>query len=163
MDTFKEQIIKIRSTPKTLAMKVLIWALAALILSFVVRYVSLFIPIAAIGLFWGALYLSRKLDIEYEYILTNGDLDIDKITGKSDRRRVLALKCADIEKIGKYKGEQLHGKQFVCCNPGDDAYYIIAREKDEGIICLIFAPDEKMKEAIRKFVPRIIQKDAFAE
>ena len=163
MDIFKEQIIKIRQTPKDMALKLLIWAAAAMALAFVIMYMQLFIPIGAIGIFWGALFLSRKLNIEYEYILTNGDLDIDKITAKRDRRRILALKCADIEKIGKYKGEELHGKKFVCCNPGDNAYYIIAREKDEGVVCLVFAPDERMKEAIKKFVPRIIQRDAFSE
>lgn len=165
MDIFKEQIIKIKPTLKTAAIKVLIWAAAAMILAAVIYFgFGQFLPIAAIGLFWGALTLCRKLDVEYEYILTNGDLDIDKIIGKRERKRILALKCADIEKIGKYNGEmKLPGKLFICCNPGDEAYYIIARERDEGTVCIVMAPDDKMKEAIKHFVPRIIQMGAFSE
>lgn len=165
MDIFKEQIVKIKATPKTTGMKLLIWAAAAMVLAFVILSpLNMFLAVAAIALFYGATVLTRKLDIEYEYVLTNGDLDIDKITAKRERRRILEIKCAEIEKIGKYNAEmKLHGKQFICCNPGDDAYYLIAREKDEGVVCLIFAPNEKMKAAIKSCLPRIIQMGAFEE
>lgn len=164
MDTFNEQIVKMRKSAGAIALQVLIW-FAAIVIFAVVYYLgflgSLF-PIAAIGLFWGALKLTQKFNIEYEYILTNGDLDIDKIVNQSDRKRILTIKCAEIEAVGKYKeGMQLHGKKFVCCNPGEDNYYLIAREKDEGTVCLVFAPSEKMKKGIKTFLPRIIQLGAF--
>lgn len=167
MDTFNEQIIKIRTNAKTLAVRVGIW-LAAILLSTVffmfLKYIGSIILLLEVLLFWGALKLTRLTSVEYEYILTNGELDIDKITAQSSRKRIVTINCADIEKIGKYQsGMQLHGKLYICCNENDNAYYIITRDKQNNSVCLVIAPEEKMKNGIKSFLPRIIQKDAFAD
>ena len=164
MDTFNEQIVKMKKSAGTVLLQMLIWfgAVAIFAVAWYTKLLGFLFPIAAVGLFWGALKLSQKFNVEYEYILTNGDLDIDKIINQSDRNRILTIKCSEIEAVGQYKeGMQLHGKRFVCCNPGEDNYYLIAREKDEGVVCLVFAPNEKMKKGIKTFLPRILQLGAF--
>lgn len=166
MDTFNEQIIKIRKSGKTIMLQLLIWLAAVLVLTllfmFAFKFVGTFIVLIAFLIFWGAQKLSQRFNVEYEYIFTNGDLDIDKITNRSDRNRILTIKCAEVEALGKYQqGMKLNGKLFVCCNENDDSYYLIAREKDEGTVCLVFAPNEKMKKGIKPFLPRILQFGAF--
>ena len=167
MDTFNEQILKIRPTAKTTVLRLLIWVVAIAVSTVLImnlRYLKGLIVLLEFLLFYGAWKLSQQCSIEYEYILTNGDLDIDKITAQSTRKRLLTLKCAEIETIGKYqKGMQLHGKLFMCCNENDNAYYIITRDKNEGTVCLVFAPEEKLINGIKLFLPRIIQKDAFTD
>ncbi len=166
MDTFNEQIVKIRPTAKTTALRMLVWVAAIAISTLLIvnfEYLRGIIVLLEFVLFYGAWKLSQQFSIEYEYILTNGDLDIDKITAQSSRKRIFTIKCGEIEAVGKYqKGMQLHGKLYMCCNESDDAYYIITRDKTEGTICLVFAPDEKLQSAIKLFLPRIIQKDAFS-
>ena len=53
--------------------------LAAAALWFIVFPVSILV---IAGVFYGAYYLMTGIDAEYEYILTNGDIDIDPNTKK---------------------------------------------------------------------------------
>ena len=43
------------------------------------------------------VFLFRRLDLEYEYLYVNGDLDIDKIMGKQKRKRVFSMNVNDLE------------------------------------------------------------------
>ena len=86
MDVFFEQIIPIKKTGKTIVLFLGIWVLAALISALVFLFLVSFSPIFIFGIGYGAYYLSSKLNVEYEYIITNGILDIDKIINKSSAR-----------------------------------------------------------------------------
>ena len=37
------------------------------------------------------IYLFRSMDIEYEYLYINGNLDVDKIMSKSRRKKVFEM------------------------------------------------------------------------
>ena len=88
MDNISEQLIKINKTPKEYFMLGLIW-LAAFLLVFIFVLFGLgtafggLTILLSIGIIYGAFRLSKMLSIEYEYIVVNRDLDIDKITSKS--------------------------------------------------------------------------------
>ena len=85
MDTFFEQIIAIRKTGKTIAAVIGIW-LAAFVLCFVLYLfpvLSTLTLLLIVGILYGAYKLSSMLNIEYEYIITNGTMDVDKIINKS--------------------------------------------------------------------------------
>lgn len=164
MDTFKEQLIKIKSTPKTVILRILMWVAAIAVSAVALMFLAQLAVIVAFFLFWGVIKLSRKLSIEYEYILTNGDLDIDKIMGQAERRRVCSIKCSDIESVGKYSDGMSLGQNAVfCCNTDDERYYLRGHDSKGASVCVVIAPNEKMKEAIKAFIPRIIQRDAFAD
>ncbi len=167
MDTFNEQIVKINNTPKTIALKVLIWIAAIMgcgVLVYFIKIMGALAAVVAFLLFKGAVKLSGLLNIEYEYILTNGELDVDKIIAQNSRKRLFTIDCKEIEAIGKYRaGMKLNGKLFMCCNEKDEAYYIVARNKQGEQICLVFAPGEKLKNGIKIFLPRFIQKGAFED
>ena len=51
-----------------------------------------FVPIAGVLLAAGVIYLTYRLfrafNVEYEYIATNGAIDIDRITARSKRKDV---------------------------------------------------------------------------
>lgn len=167
MDTFNEQIVKINHGAKNISLKILLWG-AALFLSFVtflfIKYLSTLAILIVGGLFYGAFKLSSRLNVEYEYILTNGELDVDKIIAQSTRRRMVTLKCSDIEKVGKYQeGMKTHGKFLMCANPSDNAFYVLARDTKNEAVCLVMEPNEKMKNGIKGYLPRIIQKGAFED
>ncbi len=167
MDTFNEQIIKINNTPKTILLKILIWIAAVIgcgVLAYFIKIIGALAAVVAFLLFKGAVKLTGLLSIEYEYILTNGELDVDKIIAQNSRKRLLTIDCSEIEALGKYKsGMKLSGKLFMCCNEKDDAYYVVARSKQNEQVCLVFAPGEKLKNGIKIFLPRFIQKGAFED
>lgn len=160
MDTFFEQIIKMKPTAKDALLYLAIWGGAGLLVLAFLLFLPEYALIAIVGLIFGAWKLSSKLLIEYEYIFTNGDLDFDKITAKSSRKRIASVNCGRVEKYGKYNwGSSALGsvkKVYTFCNQKDEnAVYMIVPHKNEGMVLIVFAPDTRLKEAIEKAVPRI--------
>ena len=98
-DVFKEQIVKKESTAKDFMMKVAIVIAAALIflLALMIPILSGFAMIILAVEIFGVYILFSRLNIEYEYVFTNGELDIDVIYSKSRRKRLYSGRVADFE------------------------------------------------------------------
>lgn len=167
MDTFFEQIISIRKSGKALAGIIGIWFLA-----FILSAALLLFPILGslnllliFGILFGAFKLSTLFNVEYEYIITNGTLDIDKITNRSSRKRILSLELPQVSRLEKFNPHMLttlNAKEVViACNSGDEAYLLVAEKEGKASSYLVFAPDERLRTAIVKFVPKFIANSAF--
>ncbi len=167
MDSICEQLIKIKKTVKEHALLALIWIVAFLVVYIFVllslKYVSFMglIIIASFGVFYGAAQLTKRLSIEYEYIFVNHDMDIDKIIGKSSRKRMVSIKLNEVERFGAYDDEAKaklasmnFDAKFICCNADDEADYIIVRHVKKGLLLIVVAFNERSKEAALKFIPR---------
>ncbi len=163
MDTFKEQIVKIRRTRASFLLSALVWFVAMALTAVLLMIIPTLAVLIAFLLFYGSLHLTQRFNIEYEYILTNGELDVDKIVAQRSRTRLFTLKCADIEAVGEYKsGMQLGERVFTCCNPDDEgAFFLRARDTSGKALAVVITPNEKMQEAIKLYLPRIIQRNAF--
>ncbi|MBO7217718.1 MAG: hypothetical protein J6V50_03360 [Clostridia bacterium] len=166
MDTFFEQIIKVKRTGKDIAILVATLLGAAVLLSIAGMFLmTSYMPLAFLGGFgvcWGAYKLIMLTYVEYEYIYTNGDLDIDKITARASRKRVVSIVCSSVERYGKYnpavRPSDSVKKVFMLCDADDpDAKYLIAPSKKDGLVMIVFAPDERMRGVIEKAIPRIAQ------
>lgn len=168
MDTFFEQIVSIKKTGKALAGIIGIWLLAFIIcaLLFLFPILGSLNLLLAFGVLFGAYKLSSLLNVEYEYIITNGTLDIDKITNRSSRKRVITLELPQVSRLEKFNPHILstvNSKSVTfACNPGDEAAYLLVAEKEgKGASYLVFAPDERLQGAIVKFIPKFIANSAF--
>lgn len=156
MDTFVEQIVKKNPDSKDKAKKALLIAGMLIIAFLLLIYLIGFFPFN-IALFFGALYgfyyLFTGIDCEYEYIITNGDLDIDKIIAKRKRKRLISLKISTIEDFGKYNADMkpLDGATIVLAgaNSGEGDYYADFRHPSIGNTRLIFTPDEKILNSMK--------------
>ncbi len=163
MDTFFEQIIKIKFTGKVKAILVGAIALDAIIVVAVTLFALMFLRPAFVFLIvaaviYGSYKILSTLSVEFEYIFTNGDLDVDKIMAKSTRKRMVSIKCSKAEKYGEYTGQPAPGsvKQvYNFCNPDSEGkMYMIAESRGEGTVMIIFAPEQRIREAIEKYIPR---------
>ncbi len=166
MDTFFEQIISIKKTGKTVALFFGIWILAALLAALIFTMLGGFSIIFIFGIGYGAYYLSSKLNVEYEYIITNGILDIDKITNKSTRKRIISVELGDVTRLEKYNpGLTLNAKDvfFACDTDDQNAYFMSIERTGKPPINLVFAPNNKIKSAIVKFAPKFITNSAFKD
>ena len=81
MDTFFEQIVAIKKNGKAIACLLGIWFVAVILSAFLFLTMILgSLTIFAIaGILYGAFKLTGLINIEYEYIITNGTFDVDKI------------------------------------------------------------------------------------
>ncbi len=170
MDTFFEQIISIKKTGETVAALIGIW-LAAFVVCFLLFFTGFFDMLTFLliaGVLYGAFKLSGLLNIEYEYIVTNGIMDIDKITNKSSRKRVLSFELQTVSRIEKYNPSLLNSVNskdvLIACNQDDkDAYLMVSSTEGKGTNYLVFAPDERLRSAVVKFVPMFVANSAFKD
>ncbi len=168
MDTFFEQIVAIKKDGKAIAYLIGIWLLALLIsvFLFLTMILGSLTILAIAGVLYGAFKLSGLLNVEYEYIVTNGTFDIDKIVNKSNRKRLSSFELSEVSRLERYNPHAIGNidskKLLIACNSGDEDTYLLVHEKEgKGAGYVVFSPNEKMQNAIIKFLPKFIANSAF--
>lgn len=95
-DIFKEQMIKKLPSTKDMVLKALIIAATVILVLAGFLFIPSIAPLLAAGVIFLAYYGIGMQNIEYEYIYTNGELDIDCIYAKSRRKRMFS---ADVKEF----------------------------------------------------------------
>ena len=163
MDTFFEQLVAIKKDYKTIFLFAVIWLFALLIIAFLlITFLLGGITILAVfGIGYGAFKLSSLLNVEYEYIITNGILDVDKIINKNSRKRLLSLDLRTVTRLEKHNSsitENINKKllTFACNKDDENALFLLAETEGKSSSYLVFSPDERMRSAMQKYVPKFI-------
>jgi len=102
-----------------------------------------------------------RLSVEYEYVFVDGQLDFDKISGKSKRKTMLRIDFDQVEimapinssALDNYKHMQLEEKNFTSLNKDCKPYVIIVNSGSKKLK-IIFEPNEKMLSMIKQKSPR---------
>lgn len=165
MDTFVEQIIVKRKTGKEIA--VIVGTLAVAVIAAVVLFYFLFIYslLFDVILGYGAWWLITNQNVEYEYSLTNGDIDIDQITAQRKRKRVVSVAGSKIESAGIYDPAAFTGRKFdrtVMAAPSpyeEGVWYFTYRSKKNGSTLVLFQPEERVLSAFQESLPKLLQLD----
>lgn len=163
-DIFVEQIVPIKNNAKKVTIKMALWTVASLlsvgliVLAIFKTVLAFVFLLLAAAILFGAHYLCGQLNVEYEYIITNGEIDIDRIVNKSKRHRMATFNCASVEKIEKFdsikhKANNDKDKRiYHACTPTSDAYSITVRHPKGGVYTVVIIPDERFKEAMKKYL-----------
>lgn len=165
MDTFLEKLVTRKKTLADyliLAGTVIVGMLlimAALTIQILVQ-LGLSLLLAAGIIFLGYRIITSR-NIEYEYIVTNGDLDIDIIVAKRKRKRIFSANCKEFDIVSPVKSSQFDHAVQNTKNRIDasssvdspDAYFITLNYKGERTL-VIFEPSEKMLKNFRIYIPR---------
>ena len=172
MDIFFEQLVKIKNVKNTLSIIGIYFAGIALAVTFsaICIYFYLLPPIilaVVVAMVYFAHFGASFLRLEYEYILTNGEMDIDRISNKIRRKRVATFEIREIESIKKYtKGSHIpHGmdKKIFAGNIEENTYSIVVKTKKGERIFLVITPNDRMLDAIKKYLPRPMKLEVFGE
>ena len=147
-----------------IALRIVIVA-AGLLVVMVSAYFALFTTPFVILIGAAAVYFAYILFcntyVEYEYIVTNNDLDIDKISGKRKRKRLITVKLNTVRQWGEYTGQEGSdaGTTVEASDAtGDDEWYILADHAKMGKIKVIFTPTKKTITNINHGVPHSVRK-----
>lgn len=137
--------------------------LVCAVLFVVSKYAGMLQPFAIMGGL-GALYLGwclmNNLNVEFEVIVTNGGMDVDKIIARRDRKRLVSVNCANFEEFGKYNPEASKAQScntvVLACDSekSDNVYYAIYRHPSKGKTMLVFNANEKVLATMKPYVPR---------
>lgn len=168
-DIYIEHMVKKKFDTKD---KMICAALAtlALVLTFVLFFVSVavipalstIVMLLIVAMWYGCYILICRRMLEFEYLLTNSEMDIDKIIAKRRRKRVMSLDFKEADLIACVK-DPAHNRvletnsKLIVDYSGDselyDVYFADITVNGERNIVL-FRPTEKMLEGIRRFNPR---------
>ena len=95
--------------------------------------------IAGVVLVVAMIYFFPKLNVEYEYVFVDGQIDFDRITGKAKRKTLLRIDMEQTEIIAPqgshaldgYTYTQLINKDFSSGDKNVKPYIIIASVEDK--------------------------------
>lgn len=173
MDVFIEQLVKRKSSPLQFLLKtaIVVFALilffALIILAPYLQSLSGMMIIGAAGILYGTYYLLSSMNVEYEYISTNGDLDIDKIIAKRKRKRILSVNCKDMEFLKTQSSYSVRREAFGKIldvtqeenHPGNWCFSV--RHKTMGKVLVIFTPSQRTLDSIKPYLSKQVMTDAF--
>jgi len=163
MDVFIEKLVKKRKSTVDLLLIVLIiiGTLGLSFLSFV--YVPFLSTFLIVGLIYLAYILITMMNVEYEYAVTNGDLDIDKIINQRKRKRMFSGNCKEFEVVAPVKSRH-YTRDIQSCNnvlnyssnSKDAEVWFISIRKEGKHTVILFEPNQQMIDNFRIFIPRKI-------
>ena len=161
-DIFNEKLIKKLPSGKDLLLKGAIGAVAIAIMTASLMFTGLMcIPIVlTVGV--GVYFLYKQFEVEYEYILTNDELDVDKIIARERRKSILTANVRSFEIFAPVKDEYKRQMEDPGITQKIDASSSVKSTKrwfavfdyDEKRTLLIFEPGKKMRASIRMMIPR---------
>ena len=163
MDVFYECMVKRKMTAfdwvKIIAAGVLALAVTAFIVMLFLNGITLggmFLLIIAF-VWWGFVTLARGMSVEYEYAITNTELDIDMIRGKSRRKHITTINLKTIGFFAKKDDPRIKDK----ISDKIKEYYLVGDRKSNNIyvteviskknnerIRVFIEPDEELTKAI---------------
>lgn len=162
MDKYKEQLVQKGKDPADTAKRLSVTAggiiLATLLVFLSLRIVgNILVGVVLAGVvLWGTYYILGGFYTEYEYIFTNGEMDIDKIMGQRKRKRLITVDLKSTFAFGKSETADPSSDMTVVdvsnreCK---DNFYIDFRHSQLGRTRLILSPDDDMYELIESAVP----------
>lgn len=156
-DFYTEQLIKKRTSSKDIMIKTGLVCLTVLsvLLVFIFPF-GIIVPVIMIAL---TVAMFRRLNVEYEYLFVNGDLDIDKIMNKSKRKRIFSMNVADMELLAPVNaGELMHFQRAKVCDytsgPGAKEVYALIVLERGAQKKILFEPNEDIIEGFFMMAPR---------
>ncbi|MBQ3841485.1 MAG: hypothetical protein II820_02215 [Ruminiclostridium sp.] len=167
MDRFSEQLVTKQSTGKDMFLRGLLLAAAMLLVAVFVFFLGgfgLWILVAAFSaaVVWGLVWLIQGTFVEYEYIVTNDDLDIDKIIGKRKRKRLITVSLRSVKELAEYTPDkEISADVSVIAHDesGIGMYYVISESEKYGDLAVIFNPDKRtLYNMIGGFSPAVRSK-----
>lgn len=121
----------------------------------------LFLLVGLAGLLM-CVFLMPRLEVEYEYLYVNGDLDVDAIYSRQKRKRVAEYHVEELEILAPEKSHALDSyrnkrdikvRDFTSGDPSKKVYAMVMN-KEKGQELVKVEIDEVVLGDLRRFAPR---------
>lgn len=167
-EVFKEYLIKQKKSPKD------VMAQTGLVVGALILSCILFVlggdfigPLLIVGVIFGTGFLFNKFSREYEYILTNNELDIDVIYNRNTRKRVITFDMKKINIMASINDErhtnEINRQGMKVINASDNenkenTYAIITDTEKNGLCKILITPNETLLEELYRQAPNKVYK-----
>ena len=170
MDSFIEKIVqkKKSSTDRLISFGIVSasFIVAFAILMVGTQYLQQFAFLLSIGAIFLGFRLQSRTNVEFEYLVTNGSLDVDKIMSQRKRVRIFSADCRDFEAVGRVKSKNYgphitSGAEsiFAGTNMASENLYFVTLPYKGKRTVLFFEPDQRMLDSFRRYIPSKILRD----
>lgn len=158
-DVFKEQMVKKIPSKNDMLKKVGIIMLTGILSFMAFIFAQVFAPVVVLVLCYASYYIISLQNIEYEYILTNNELDIDIIYNKSKRKRIFSGDIKEIEIMahiedsthkGDFKGAEVI-KDYSSGVNNNNTYSMLYNYKSKRTNFII-EPNENMIKSFSRYI-----------
>ena len=124
-----------------------------------VQLIGQVLTIGVVALWWGVYFLITSRSLEFEYIVTNGELDVDKVIGKRKRKRLISVKAKEIELITAEENYRGNADVVIDASSrnGVSKNFVLITAKDGKRTKIIFNPSEKMLKIFKVFCQRKVE------
>lgn len=158
-ELYAESSVKRKETTGTLALRVVLILIA--IVSFLLSGQNSILFLIAALVIIAIVYIFPRLNIEYEYVYCDGQIDFDKIMGKARRKNAMKIDFEQVEIMAPQGSHSLDGytylktkeKDFSSKNKEVKPYVIVVRKGEEKTK-ILFEPNENMIHCIKSKYPR---------
>lgn len=158
-DMYREILVKKKTSGGAKFLKGLMTTMTVLCL-----LAGFVIPVLLVGaVVFGLLtyFVAPKLDVEYEYLYVNGELDIDAIYSRQKRKRVGSYDVSELEILAPAKSHALdsylnNGAKVTDYTSGDEHVksYIMVFNKEKGRQIIKTEIDDVIIGDLRRVAPR---------
>ncbi len=169
MDFFNEWIVKRKKTAQdymsvAITVMVAIMILYGIVIQFVAGKLIYFIPVEIALVIYVVYKIITSMNVEFEYSVTNGDLDIDRIVSKKRRKKLVRIKLRDVEYFAPFEAEHIKVaedisiKKIIDASSSIDAprlYFVIYYNNSEKT-CLLFEPTDEMIKNFSYYIPKAL-------
>lgn len=165
MDNFKEQLVTTTNKTAYNASKIFMGIFGVLAFFFFVTANLIFGLFFAVGC--GLLfYFKRLLYLEYEYSITNGEVDVDKIMEMKSRKRIITFNMKDAELVAPvdsdvYKDFGNKPSEIIKAVPTGNTDRVYAAIITGGAkrAQLLFVPNEDIINLCFLYNPKAVKKN----
>lgn len=157
--SYAEAGVKRVDTPKTILLRSLL--VIGILVGLLILLKGGIIGILGAVVIVAMVYLFPKLSIEYEYVFVDGQLDFDRISGKSKRKTMLRIDFEQVEVMAPEGSHALDSYSQIQCEKKDFSSgrkdrkpYVIMVGVDNKKLKVLFEPSQKMLDTIKQKTPR---------
>ncbi|MDO4522579.1 MAG: DUF6106 family protein [Eubacteriales bacterium] len=167
-DLYTELIVKRKMTAADSIKKyLLLTATAVAAVLTLLTGLSIVFLLATIALGVADYFVIPTLDVEFEYLYVNGELDIDKIMSKQKRKRAYSTDISELELLAPsrshaldYYNNQKNLKTYdFSSGAADQVSYTMIVKKDQGLERVIFEPNDTILKDMKRVKPREVNLD----
>lgn len=158
---YAESGVKRKDTVSTMAIRFLL--ILGIVFGVLLMLLGSFYAVIGVFIVVLMIFIFPRLNIEYEYVFVDGQIDFDRISAKSKRKTMLRIDLEQVEIVAQQGSHALDGftyvksefKDFTSGNKTNKPYIIIANAEDKKYR-IAFEPSEKMLSMMRQKSPRKI-------
>ena len=167
-EVFKEYLVKQQksSTDFLAQVGIIVGAVVLAVLAFMFGGAFLG-PLLVVAIVFGAAFLFSRFSKEYEYILTNNELDIDIIYNRARRKRVVTLDIKKIDVMASIKDDMrqadINKKTEKIINASENTnkantYAIVTTTSTMGACKVLITPSETFLNDLYRQAPNKVFK-----